>query len=49
MRLKTGMDLLEENNMTMEMTFIVTGIGILVVSAILAPIVYFIFEHDSKG
>lgn len=35
--------------MSMEMTFIVTGIEILVISAIISPIIYFLFEHDSQN
>lgn len=34
--------------MTMEQTFIVTWIEVLVVGVILGLIVYCVFEHDSK-
>lgn len=34
--------------MTMEQTFIVTWIEVLVVGVILGLIVYYVFEHDSK-
>ena len=34
--------------MTMEQTFIVTWIEVLVVGIILGLITYYVFEHDSK-